>query len=77
MKKIIFRAARLHIDKYISLKMKKEKHMSSICMKSKTKKKKQKKKQYMKTYFNVYIILSKESGVNKALENVSINYTFT
>ena len=76
MKKIIFRAARLHIDKYISLKMKKEKHMSSICMKSKTKTK-QKQKQYMKTYVTVYIILSKESGVTKALENVSINYTFT
>ena len=31
----------------------------------------------MKTYVTVYIILSKESGVTKALENVSINYTFT
>ena len=41
------------------------------------KNKKKKQKQYMKTYVTVYIILSKESGVTKALENVSINYTFT
>ena len=50
MENFIFRAVRLDIDKYISLKVKKEKHMSSIFMKSKKKKKKSKqKKRYMKT----------------------------
>ena len=38
MENFIFNAVRVHIDKYISLKMKKEKHASSIFMKNKTKK---------------------------------------
>ena len=38
MENFIFSAVRVHIDKYISLKMKKEKHAPSIFMKNKTKK---------------------------------------
>ena len=51
--------------------MKKEKHKSSIFMKSK------KKRRYLKTYVTLYVILSKESDVRKAFDNVSIYYTFT
>ena len=54
--------------------MKKEKHKSSIFMKSK---KKKKKRRYLKTYVTLYVILSKESDVRKAFDNVSIYYTFT
>ena len=53
--------------------MKKEKHKSSIFMKSK----KKKKRRYLKTYVTLYVILSKESDVRKAFDNVSIYYTFT
>ena len=49
MENFIFRAVRLDIDKYISLKVKKEKHMSSIFIKRK--KKKKKKKQTKKTVY--------------------------
>ena len=50
MENFIFRAVRLDIDKYISLKVKKQKHMPTIFMKTKKKKKKSKqKKRYMKT----------------------------
>ena len=52
--------------------MKKEKHKSSIFMKSK-----KKKRRYRKTYVTLYVILSKESDVRKAFDNVSIYYTFT
>ena len=48
MENFIFRAVCLDIDKYISLKVKKEKHMSSIFMKSKKKKKKKQKKKKKK-----------------------------
>ena len=40
MENFIFRAVRLDIDKYISLKVKKEKNMTSIFIKRKKKKKK-------------------------------------
>ena len=50
MENFIFRAVCLDIDKYISLKVKKEKHMSSIFMKSK---KKKKKKQTKTVYENI------------------------
>ena len=71
MENFIFSAVRVHIDKYISLKMKKEKHASSIFMKNKTKK-----TRCMKIFITVYIILSKESDIPKASENVSVNYIF-
>ena len=54
MENFIFRAVCLDIDKYISLKVKKEKHMSSIFMKSKKKKKKNKKKKKKKQTKTVY-----------------------
>ena len=50
MENFIFRAVRLDIDKYISLKVKKEKNMTSKFMKTK---KKKKKKQTKTVYENI------------------------
>ena len=55
MENFIFRAVRLDIDKYISLKVKKEKHMSSIFMKSKKKKKKKQTKKTVYENISYYI----------------------
>ena len=55
MENFIFRAVCLDIDKYISLKVKKEKHMSSIFMKSKKKKKKKQTKKTVYENISYYI----------------------
>ena len=71
MENFIFSAVRVHIDKYISFKMKKEKHASSIFMKNKTKKP----PMHENIYYCIYYPF-KRSGISKTSDNVSMNYTF-